>query len=69
MMRLLAPARNCMSLKKLIWIGMLFGSVAGGYVPTLWGADMLSFSSLFGSFIGSFVGIWAAYKLNQVIDG
>lgn len=57
-----------MNLKKLIWIGMLFGSFVGGYVPTMWGAEMISFSSLFGSFIGSFVGIWAAYKLNQMMD-
>lgn len=58
-----------MELKKLIWIGMLLGSCVGGYVPTMWGAEMISFSSLFGSFIGSFVGIWAAYKLNQMIEG
>lgn len=68
-MKPLAPTRNRMNLKKLIWLGMLFGSFVGGYVPTMWGADVISLSSLLGSFIGSFVGIWAAYKLNQMIDG
>ncbi len=58
-----------MSLKSLIWIGMGLGSFVGGYVPSLWGADMISFSGLFGSFIGGFVGIWGAYKLHQMIEG
>lgn len=58
-----------MSLKTLIWFGMFIGSAAGGYVPTIWGADTISFSSLFGSLIGGIVGIWAAYKLHQMIEG
>ena len=58
-----------MTPKSLIWFGMLVGSTVGGYVPTLWGADLISFSGLFGSFIGSLVGIWAAYKLYRMIDG
>lgn len=58
-----------MTPKSLIWFGMLVGSTIGGYVPTLWGADMISFSGLFGSFVGSLVGVWAAYKLYQMMDG
>lgn len=58
-----------MNPKTLVWLGLGVGSTVGGYVPTLWGGDLISFSGLFGSFIGGMVGIWAAYKLNQMIDG
>ena len=62
-------ARISMNLKKLVWFGMLVGSTVGGYVPSLWGADMISFSGLFGSFIGGIAGVWAAWKINQMIEG
>ena len=58
-----------MTPKSLVWFGMFVGSAVGGYVPTFWGADLFSFSGLFGSFVGSLVGVWAAYKLYQMIDG
>ena len=58
-----------MNPKTLVWLGLGIGSTVGGYVPALWGGDVISFSGLFGSFIGGMVGIWAAYKLNQRIDG
>ena len=51
-----------MSRKKCIMIGMVIGSVAGGYAPMLLGADSIS-ASLIGSAIGGFLGIWGAYKL------
>ena len=51
-----------MSRKKYIMIGMVIGSVAGGYAPTLFGADSIS-ASLIGSAIGGFLGIWGAYNL------
>ena len=47
----------------LIWIGMFIGSTLGGFVPLLWGADLLSFSSLIGSAVGGGLGIWAGYKV------
>lgn len=57
-----------MSLKSLVWIGFSLGSFVGGYVPTLWDADMISFAGLLGSFIGGIAGIWGGYKLHQMID-
>jgi hypothetical protein len=48
--------------KKFIMIGMVIGSIAGGYAPMLLGADSIS-ASLVGSAIGGFFGIWGAYKL------
>jgi len=39
-------------------IGMIIGSVAGGYLPGLLGADGFSLTSLLGSGAGGILGIW-----------
>jgi len=44
-------------------IGMIFGSLAGGYITSLLGAGSFSFTSLLGSVVGGILGIWIAYKL------
>ncbi len=49
--------------KKVIFLGMLFGSVIGGYIPTLFGVDMFSIYSIIGSALGAFLGIWLSFKL------
>ncbi len=54
-----------MNLKLLVWIGIFIGSTIGGYVPMLWGAELLSVSGVIGSVIGGLLGIYAAYKFNQ----
>jgi hypothetical protein len=46
-------------------MGMIVGSTLGGFVPLLWGADFLSFSSILFTAIGGFAGIWAGYKLGR----
>jgi len=46
-----------------IWIGILIGSTIGGFVPALWGADLLSFSGVLFSGIGAIVGLFISYKL------
>jgi uncharacterized membrane protein YeaQ/YmgE (transglycosylase-associated protein family) len=46
-----------------IWVGMLIGSILGGYIPTLWGADIFSLTSLAGSVVGGLLGIWVGYKI------
>jgi len=56
-----------MSPKLLVWLGILLGSAVGGYVPSLWGAEVLSFSSILGSLIGGLIGIWVAYKVSQLL--
>jgi uncharacterized membrane protein YeaQ/YmgE (transglycosylase-associated protein family) len=50
---------------KLIWIGLFVGSTVGGFVPSLWGADMLSFSGVIFSAVGGVVGIWLGYRLGD----
>jgi len=54
-----------MSRKSIIMFGMIIGSTVGGYLPTLLGAEALSFSSLIVSFIGGVLGIWLAFKLSE----
>jgi phage tail tape-measure protein len=51
-----------MSRKSFIMIGMVIGSIAGGYAPILLGADSISVS-LIGSTIGGLLGIWGGFKL------
>ena len=48
----------------MIMFGMFFGSIAGGYMPALFGIDDLSMISLLGSFVGGILGICIAYKLS-----
>lgn len=55
-----------MSSKSLIWIGVFVGSTIGSYIPTLWGAGFLSFSSVILSTIGGLIGIWGGFKLSQL---
>ncbi len=49
--------------KKFIMLGMVIGSVAGSYIPLIWGDSAFSMSSLFFGALGGFIGIWAGYKV------
>lgn len=49
--------------KKIIILGMLFGSIIGGYIPTIFGANVFSMSSVIGGAIGGLLGIWLSFKL------
>ncbi len=55
-----------MNSKSLVWIGMVVGSVVGGFVPKLWGAGMFSMGSIATSAAGGLAGIWAGYKLSRM---
>jgi gas vesicle protein len=50
--------------KKMIMLGMVIGSIVGGYLPALFGFDGLMVS-LFGSLIGGIIGIWMGYKFSM----
>jgi hypothetical protein len=52
-------------MKKFVMLGMIVGSIAGGYIPLIWGDSIFSMSSILFSAIGGFVGIWAGYKLGN----
>ena len=47
----------------MIMLGTVVGSIAGGYLPAVFGLDELMVS-LLGSFIGGIVGIWIGYKFS-----
>jgi len=51
-----------MSSKSIIMLGMVVGSIIGGYIPVLFGASFLSLWSLLGSAVGGLFGIWITYK-------
>jgi len=44
---------------------MLVGSVIGGFIPMLWGAGMLSFSSIIFSSLGAMAGIYVVFRLTH----
>lgn len=44
---------------------MTVGSAVGGYLPVLWGGDLISFSGLILSTVGGFVGIWLGYRYGE----
>ena len=52
-------------MKQAVWMGMIVGSMVGEFIPSLWGAGMFSFSSIFLGAAGGIVGIYIAYKLAQ----
>jgi len=54
-----------MSQKFAVMTGMIIGSIVGGYVPVLWGADFLSYWGIVTSTIGALLGIYVGYKLLQ----
>jgi len=56
-----------MNSKSLIWIGVAIGSTIGAYIPALWGASVFSMSSIFLSAVGGIAGIWAGWRLGQMI--
>ena len=54
-----------MSQKTLIWIGLFVGSTIGGWIPSLWGDDFLTMSSVLLTAVGGLIGVWAGFKLGQ----
>jgi hypothetical protein len=53
------------SKKTLVWIGMIVGSTTGGFIPILWGGDVISFAAVILSTIGGLVGIWFGYRFGE----
>jgi hypothetical protein len=50
-----------MNTKPVIWICLFAGSAIGQFVPYLWGAGGLSFSSIILSAVGGIAGVWVGY--------
>lgn len=49
----------------LVMIGLTVGSIIGGFVPMLWGAGFLSYSSLVANAVGGILGVIVTVKLTQ----
>ncbi len=54
-----------MSQKGIIMTFMTIGSFIGGYVPSMFGAGILSFWGIFTSAAGGILGIWLGYKISR----
>jgi hypothetical protein len=54
-----------MDQKALIWTGMIVGSTLGGFVPLLWGSDLMSMSSIILTGAGGLGGIWLAFRMSR----
>lgn len=52
-----------MSRKTLVMLGLIVGSIVGGYVPMLFGDSFLSYSSVIGNAVGGLLGIVIVYKV------
>lgn len=57
-----------MSLKFLVSLFAFVGSIIGGYIPLLWGASFLSYSSLLLSGIGGVIGVIVGLKMGRLFD-
>ncbi len=44
---------------------MGIGSIVGEFIPSLWGADAFSMSSMLFSAVFAIIGIWVGYKIGQ----
>jgi uncharacterized membrane protein len=49
--------------KLLIGVGSFGGTVAGSYLPSIWGEDSFSVAGIFFGIIGGVVGILLGYQL------
>lgn len=52
--------------KFLIYLFLTIGSVAGSFVPMIFGAGILSYWSALGSGIGALIGIYLAFKVAKL---
>jgi hypothetical protein len=51
--------------RRVVGICAVVGLVAGGYVPTLWGASSFGFQSLLFGVVGGIAGVWVGAKLSD----
>ena len=57
-----------MPAKTLVFLGMIVGSIIGGYLPALFGVSLLSYTSIITSTVGGFLGMWVGFKLSQWLN-
>jgi hypothetical protein len=52
-------------MRSITGLCVTFGTLAGGYVPTLWGGSDFSLASLVTAALGGVAGLWLALRLQQ----
>jgi hypothetical protein len=59
------PARaDTATMRSVIGLSALFGTVVGSYVPVLWGASSFSLVSLLFGAAGGVAGVWLGARLS-----
>jgi hypothetical protein len=53
-------------MRSVIGLCATFGTIAGGYVPSLWGSGSFSLSSVVFAALGGVAGIWLGVRLSSV---
>jgi len=51
--------------RQFIFLGMIVGSIIGGYLPALFGVSVFSVISILTGALGDLIGIYIAYKLTR----
>jgi len=49
--------------KKIVMLGMVFGSFIGGWLPTFFGVSAFSFISILAGGLGGIIGIWITFRM------
>ena len=52
--------------RSVVGLCAVFGLIAGGYLPVLWGASSFSLSSILFSVLGGIAGVWIGIRLSDV---
>ena len=50
-------------MRSVIGLCATFGTIAGGYVPSLWGGSSLSLTSVVCAALGGITGVWLGVRL------
>jgi predicted MFS family arabinose efflux permease len=53
------------SMGSYVWIGIFIGSTIGGFIPELWGGEMLSYSGVLLSGVGAVAGLWLGSRASR----
>lgn len=49
--------------RRIVWLFVGAGTIAGGFVPVAWGGSSLGFASLVFGALGGVAGLWVGLKL------
>ena len=56
-------AADTSHVRSVIGLCATFGTIAGGYVPSLWGGSSLSLTSVVCAALGGIAGVWLGVRL------